>query len=203
VNIHAVTVCIGYADYLEATISLSDIVTTRTIVTSINDYKTLSIGSDKTILYEDYKSPFNKSKLVNAGLQYVYSKYPNDWYLLLDADTYIERVNDIGSLDQSKLYGVVRKLYKNKSDLQNGIYTLDTHLEENIPYSVMGYFQLFKKSYIFYDESFNTAFGSDTKFLLDHFGFENSATIGQDKLIAHHLGPKDTNWDGRISQLWT
>ena len=85
----------------------------------------------------------------------LYERYPNDWYLNLDADIYFK------FYIEPQLYGAVRKIFGSFDDWKANKYIVDTH---ETKHARMGYFQLFNKSNIFYNETYNTAGYSDRYF---------------------------------------
>ena len=95
--------------------------------------------------------------MLNHVLYRLYERYPND---------YIEP-----QLVSHQLYGAVRKIFGSFDDWKANKYIVDTH---ETKHARMGYFQLFNKSNIFYNETYGTA------------GY-------LDVCEAFHLGQKDGN----------
>lgn len=205
-RLHAVTVSVNYSDILKHTIN-KNLLTSHTIITCPNDTATLKLceaNKVKVLTSELYKSDgadFNKSKMINIGLRYVYNEYPNDWYLILDSDIIFTLDRKI-ALYPNRLYGARRRIYESRHDYENNIFSVDTHLKPYEHYSLMGYFQLYKRSNIFYDESYTNAFYCDTKFALDHFGQNNQEDLPPIHAVCDHLGPINSNWNGRKTPLW-
>lgn len=93
-RIEAVTVCLGYADFLAETIRenlplLDDLV----VITSPDDDETRTVCRRHNVhhvLSEDHRrgGPFNKARLINRALDQISGK---DWILHLDADIVLPR----------------------------------------------------------------------------------------------------------------
>lgn len=191
-RIHAISVCINYADYL------SEIAETNlphlaswSIVTTRDDQKTLDlckqyglnpIISDRV---HENKAAFNFGALRNDGIKRVRENHPNDWILLMDADVLLpgelyDRLESL-DLDPSCIYGINRSGY-------TGIETQD--------HPISGFFQLFHASaQHLYSETFPSAGSCDIHFRsqwLEH----NRHLL---PLTAKHLGIPGKDWNGRIS----
>lgn len=114
-RIEAVTVCVGYGDFLAATVRenhhlLDDLV----VVTSPDDDETREVCrrySLRHILSEDHRrgGPFNKARLIQRGFNQIGSQ---DWVLHLDADIVLPRqfraLLEMAHLDERAIYGADR-----------------------------------------------------------------------------------------------
>jgi glycosyltransferase involved in cell wall biosynthesis len=119
VRIEAVTVCVGYGDFIRETLpanlsALDDLV----VVTSPDDDETRSICKEfsvRHILSEEHRrdGPFNKARLIQRGLDQIGAK---DWILHLDADIVLPRkfrqLIDVAHLDERCIYGADRQLVR-------------------------------------------------------------------------------------------
>ena len=206
-RIHAVTVSVDYSDILAEILGKNPVEST-TIITASHDIATQELANScgaNLIISDSYKEngdTFNKSKMLNLGLKYVYDKYPNDWYLILDSDILFELHAKL-ILDTNKVYGAIRRMYSSKLDFEHSNYVIDTHLKPHEPHCLMGYFQLFSKTDIYYNEQYGNAWYSDTDFVMTNFNsYTNMKTLSEKIVTCHHFGPKDVNWDGRISKQW-
>jgi hypothetical protein len=114
-RIEAVTVCVGYADFLAETLRENlPLVDELVVVTSPDDDETRSVcrrHSVHHILSEDHKrgGPFNKARLIQRGLDQIAAQ---DWILHLDADVVLPRkfrqYLDWAHLDERVIYGADR-----------------------------------------------------------------------------------------------
>jgi hypothetical protein len=114
-RIEAVTVCVGYGDFLRETARenlplLDDLV----VITSPDDWETRDVCKELSIhhvLSEEHTrgGPFNKARLINRALDQVGAQ---DWVLHLDADVVLprsfRRFLDWAHLDERSIYGVDR-----------------------------------------------------------------------------------------------
>ncbi len=115
-RVDAVTVCVGYGDFLAVTLAenaalLDDIV----VITSPEDKETQSVCRVHNVRHaisEDYKrgGPFNKAKLINRAFDQIGG---SDWILHLDADMVLPRqfrkMLDWAHLDYRCIYGADRQ----------------------------------------------------------------------------------------------
>lgn len=120
-TIEAVTVCIGYADFLAETVGYNEGLFDRwVIVTSEDDHETREVcrrHSLHCITSSDHTRQghtFNKGRLVERGLQHLSA---GGWRMHLDADIVIpqrmRRVLESADLDERKIYGCDRVMVRN------------------------------------------------------------------------------------------
>ena len=115
-RIEAVTVCVGYGDFLAATLPENlPLVDDLVVVTSPDDEETRAVCRKHNvfhILSEDYRrgGPFNKARMINRGFDQIGCQ---DWILHLDADIVLprqfRRLVDWANLDERVLYGADRQ----------------------------------------------------------------------------------------------
>ena len=115
-RIEAVTVCVGYADFLAATLPENlPLVDDLVVVTSPDDEETRAVCRKHNvfhILSEDYRrgGPFNKARMINRAFDQIGC---HDWVLHLDADIVMprqfRRLVDWADLDERVLYGADRQ----------------------------------------------------------------------------------------------
>ena len=113
--VEAVTVCIGYADFLAASLPENlPLVDDLVVITSPDDDETRAVcrrHSVRCIQSEDYKrgGTFNKARLINRAFDQIGG---HDWILHLDADIVLPRkfrqLVDWAHLDPAVLYGADR-----------------------------------------------------------------------------------------------
>lgn len=201
------TVSVNYEDLLDTiaknTLSVLDdfiVVTTQDDIETqkiCKKYNITTIISDRC--YEN-GAPFNKSKMINDGLKFIYETYPSAVYLLLDSDIYLgpdlkHYINDIDITNDMFLWCPRYMVPLNIKEIE-----LSEIFDGNIcnyykeVHCGQGYFQLFKNK-LFYDERYNTACASDTVFWRQ---FKDSILIDNYSVI--HIGEIAKNWNGRITE---
>ena len=114
-RIEAVTVCVGYGDFLAVTLAENlSLVDDLVVVTSPDDEETRAVcrkHSVHHILSDDHSrgGPFNKARMIQRGLDQVGG---HDWILHLDADIVLPRkfrsYVDWAHLDEKTIYGADR-----------------------------------------------------------------------------------------------
>lgn len=143
-KIEAVTICIGYADFLAETAKYNVGLFDRwLIVTSDSDEGTREVCrkySLPTLLSEDHLrgGDFAKGRLIERGLQHLSS---DGWRMHLDADVVLpgtlHRVLDSSHLQESHIYGCDRVMVRSWSDWQklqqSGWLNHDYHCRVNPP----------------------------------------------------------------------
>jgi hypothetical protein len=115
VRIEAITVCVGYGDFLAATLPENlPLVDDLVVVTSPDDDETRAVcrrHSIHHILSEDHRrdGPFNKARMIQRAVDQIGGQ---DWILHLDADVVLPRkfrsLTDVGHLDERNIHGVDR-----------------------------------------------------------------------------------------------
>ena len=200
-----IIICVNYADFLRKTLPINKKnISNILIVTSTEDLQTQQICSQNNVLYVTYDflnsstKSFQKSKAINQAIKLSIDRY--QWILLLDADIIIaEKFRNLNmhTLDTDILYGVQRIIYNTPSDLQQGKAIYDHHK------LCIGFFQLFNitspnfdKSYFGYDENYQYAESGDEDFR------KKWPICKSLNFLVTHLGPIETNWKGRISEIW-
>lgn len=125
-NIEAVTVCIGYADFLEESARFNDGVIDHWVVVTVDkDEATREVcrkNSIECLLSGDYCAngePFNKGRLIERGLQHLSTE---GWRVHLDADIVLplglRNIVAAADLDAHKLYGADRVMVRSYCDWQ-------------------------------------------------------------------------------------
>lgn len=172
-TIEAVTVCVGYADFLAVTLPRNDPLFDRwVIVTTPEDTATRELcrryGKIPVVTREFYRdnNPFNKARGINKGLDQLSH---TGWVLHLDADILLppafRRVVRDADLDPMVLYGCDRVMIRNYADWQrlqgSGYLQHDYHCRVNFPagldvgcrwandqygYCPIGFFQMWHSS---------------------------------------------------------
>lgn len=196
----SILVSVNYDDVLEKVIKNNlSIVDRCIIITTPTDKKTIDIAKQYNLVCllssscYDNNCPFNKSKMINIGLKYIYETYPNDVYLIMDADIILNKNirTYINKVKHNQIYGTNRYLVEdinsNLSDLSQ--FKLENPLHNY--YCCIGYTQLFvdKK---FYNEGYETAAECDMDFAKS---FKYNKIMDNCDVI--HLGITEKNWKGR------
>ncbi len=114
-GIEAITVCVGYGDFLKETARVNrSLVDDLVVVTSPDDHETRGACKEMSIrhvLTEEHRrgGPFNKARLIQRALDQIGAK---DWILHLDADVVLPRgfrqYLDWAHLDERVIYGADR-----------------------------------------------------------------------------------------------
>ncbi len=179
-KIEAVTVCINYADFLNAVAPFNIPLLDRwIIITESTDYPTRHICAKyglQCLLSNDHTldgHSFNKGRLIERGLQHLAA---GEWRLHLDADIVLpnrfRKILDRASLNRDCIYGADRIMVRNYEHWQNliksgwlhgqtrGPHTIDTPsgytlghrwANHDTGYAPIGFFQLWA------DDEYNTA----------------------------------------------
>ena len=190
----AITVSTNYHDVLpyilEANLKHIDQWIFMTTVDDIATIDLLKPHKNIIVFYWDFKNggkTFDKGGAIKRAQEYVYSQYPDEWYLVLDSDIcFPENFSlDTSTLDKNKMYTVNRQDFNSVSSYRAKIPCYIHPL--NSP-NCLGYFQLYKHK-IFYEPS-NTADKCDEIF------YQKMGNQCLDMMCAH-LGAPNTNWRGR------
>jgi len=228
--IRSLSVCFNFDDFLDLSLSFNKPwLNDHVVITFADDKKVMEVCNKHKIKFlttEGSNYNFNKGKMINIGLKYLYSKSDkNDWILIIDSDILVPKLlmKDIQtlSLDTSTIYGIRRRFIsqkpKNWEDFLKAINESDekymTTIAGNVEiekvyvqndFGILGFFQLFNNQ-CFYPENFSGAAESDMEFnklfskrIFLQATFQN---ISQSFEI-YHLGLTGTNWKGRRDERW-
>jgi hypothetical protein len=178
-------------------------------VTDKNDHETINFLSNKpnvTVLYWDFQNErrhFDKGGAIRHAQYYVYDKFPNDWYLLIDTDIVLpidvqtaliaiipDEIEKAPGVPQVAIFGIsVRLDFLKLSDLlAEKNYEIYNHKND-----VYGYFQLYKEKY-FYSPSRDASY-CDHEFALY---FKKNFFLRRSDFIfkCYHLGKNSVHWKG-------
>jgi len=116
IRVEAITVSVGYGDFLAATLAENlPLVDDLIVITSPDDDETRAVCRRHNVhhlLSEDHRrgGPFNKARLINRALDQIGAK---DWILHIDADIVLPRQFrnklDWADIDERCLYGADRQ----------------------------------------------------------------------------------------------
>lgn len=213
-RINAFTCCVNYEDILSLIHTHNrPLFNSFTVITSTTDIATQEVCKKNGIdfltsdSYLKNNSKFNKAAMLNELLDYVCNKYqtPDDWYLSMDCDIIVKTSLDFESitLDENCVYGSKRiiiediKKFKDTQDFSNGYFQFKRW---SYPFAQMGYFQLFKKYRVKFDEKYQTASHCDTDFFIDNWNRQYAIDFNENYLVCYHLGCIEKNWAGRITE---
>jgi Glycosyl transferase family 2 len=171
-------------------------------VTDKNDQETINFLAKKpnvTVLYWDFQNErrhFDKGGAIRHAQYFVYDKFPNDWYLLIDADIVLPFedqkkikkfiINENENHSSESIYGMGNRFDFNKmSDLLAEI-NYNKFDNQNM---VTGYFQLYKEKF-FYSPSLDASLCD--WYFTDFF----SKQIFTD-FKCYHLGQSGIHWKGK------
>lgn len=198
----AILVSVNYGDILKKVINYNlKIVDELIIITTPSDTTTINLAKKYKITYllsescYENDAPFNKAKMINIGLKYIYFNYPNDVYLIIDADIILNKNirNYISIVNNDEIYGANRYIIENINTNITKI-NLDKYQLENtlgIHNCCIGFTQLFiDKKY--YDEIYETAAECDMV-----FAFSFNKNLLMNDCYSIHLGKIEKNWKGR------
>ena len=206
-NIQVVVICVNYSDFLRITYQQNIRFFNRNnyyIITSKDDQETVDLCIELNNRYETYddfyinSSKLNKSGAINKIQKRLHNDFPNDWILLLDADIILP--NNFDELFLSRcinnkcLYSFKRKDYEEQNDFLNS-----KNLVDYTGINFMGFMQLYHNKTKFYPEFSNDCGICDAIFR-DYF-FDYLVLIDDDSYVVH-LGKKDINNRGRITEYW-
>jgi hypothetical protein len=201
----AITVSTNYIDILPFVYERNKIFFKHWVfVTDKNDQETINFLSNKpdvTVLYWDFQNErrhFDKGGAIRHAQYYVYDKFPNDWYLLIDSDIVlptdsqnilsaeIPKMDKMPGIPETAIFGMDRRLdFSRMSDLlAEKNYTVYNHKN-----CLDGYFQLYKEKY-FYAPS-RDASHCDAEFV----GYFKKNFLLKD-VKCFHLGQQIVNWKG-------
>ena len=206
-DVIAITVSTNYVDILKHTMQENIKYFTKWIfITDKDDVDTIDMlsNNDKIeILFFDFKRDecdFNKGGAIQFAQEYVYEKYPDSWYLIIDSDIALDETfryfkNTLHVCDENAIYGNNnRKIFDTLDDYKNNknycTYYYDISREDAI-----GYFQLYKRK-IYYNNS-KHAGDCDIDFSKK---FKKKYIISE--IQCSHLGTPAINWKGRIESIF-
>lgn len=195
----AITVSTNYQDVLPIVYQYNkDYFKHWVFVTDKNDAETINFLLNKpnvTILcwdFQNHRNIFDKGGAIRYAQTYVYQKYPNDWYLLIDSDICLPMQFShfvavfLPTYDVNLIYGLDERLdFESLADLQN----YKNYKKYEHKGQVYGYFQLYKEKF-FYNTSRDAS----------HCDGEFALRFPSRKLILDlpcaHLGNK-SHWEGK------
>jgi hypothetical protein len=202
--IRGIVTCVGYDDLLDITLKRNmQHFSECCVITSLDDSGTFDVASKisgvkifRTDAFTRYGARFNKGLAMEEGLDFFGR---SGWMLIWDADVVLPDVMDLSSTESGTLYGASRRIVSDPSRYKNSMKFDSFPLTEETEFA--GFFQLFNASdpalsvRPWYDVTFIHAGGGDS-FFQTLWPPEKKVRLPIQVL---HLGPRDTNWFGRVS----
>lgn len=228
-QIEVIIPCVKYSDFLAISLPESRRRFSRvTVLTDPRDEETIALAQREgvslqlTTAWNEDGATFNKAAAINFALDALAVDGTDTWILLLDADIVLnsDLVKDVEALDPKCLYSVQRRMCETMSEWQElvaGRITLHDlpiylpavvngkvwkHRPTSNPAGLCGYLQLWhitESAGVKRMPTSPNAASYDVEFA---FSFPEE---GRKFLRGHevlHLGPRNTNWDGRVSPRW-
>jgi len=227
IYLEALTVCVGFSDYLEHFLKYNlkhfdklIVVTTKSDTSTIKLCKSIKVNY---VFTNRLGQSFNKGKAINDGLKKLSMK---DWLLIIDADIILEKQfrnkTEQQKLNIKKLYGAIRincldypswekysllngseqELFLKNESLKKMYKRNRTVREWNSGRKqIVGYFQLLncKNKIIEYPEQYEGANKSDREFFNQWEFFNREFLQNINVLHLDNTGRKGINWFGRKS----
>lgn len=202
--IRRIVTCVGYDDLLEITLRRNmKHFSECCVVTSLDDSRTFDVASSipgvkifRTDAFTRYGAKFNKGLAMEEGLDF-FGRH--DWMLIWDADIILPDVMDLSAVESGMLYGASRRIVADVVRYKSSMSFESFPLTEETEFA--GFFQLFNADdpvlsvRPWYDVTFIHAGGGDS-FFQTLWPASKKVRLPIEVL---HLGPKDTNWFGRVS----
>lgn len=217
-----ITVCVGYSDYLAATIdsklqccdtlivatvtgdaSSQRLITRSRKKSKSNDFKIIDCVLPNAIVTSN-DATFNKSAMVWEAQDLAYrlchaEKIENPAFLLVDADIILpentRNVIEEHAIDAATLYGARRRDFVTPADYQSQSSISIPHYRKEPRFALAGYFQLYFEQKYYPKNSITCAKCDD----IFRDGFAKKVIM---PLIVDHIGPERVNWKGRVSEPW-
>ena len=189
-----ITVCVGYADYLAATLphTLQWAAAVYVVTTPDDSLAGLDVDSVKVLRTDAFSrdgAAFNKAGAIREAQELVHAAHPDAWIALVDADIIAapDLCHDVA--DPRWLYSVARMDYATHEDYAAG---------RGAPYHTpgAGYFQLYFEKSKLYPVFSPDASECDMDFMR---AFPKCVITGG---MVAHLGRHTVNWRGRASPPW-
>ena len=213
-----VAICISYNyfDTLQFTLPVNYLHFDKFyLITQEDDVQTIEFckkfNNVKVLLYnfKNNNFKFDKYGAIKYGQEIMYEQYPNHWYLNIDSDILLPN-NFIHILLNEKLnpeciYGAIRNNVNKTSELLNKKINSQENIKwiynnilyiPNVPPSILGCFQLYKKQCYQYLIDNADGFG-DYKFGHDNFNL----FCNLENIVYFHLGPTGKNWSGKVEEF--
>lgn len=228
-HIEVIITCVDYGDYLAITLPQTKRwFEAITVLTAPADTETIALAEREgaslhiTSAWNENGARFNKVAAINSFLDQLSLYGTDSWVLFLDADILLKEDlrPDIASLNPRGLYSIKRRMCETElewRELITGKRRVDElplyvpgvvngkvwkHRPTDNPAALCGYFQLWHATEAAGMKRMPHSSNAASYDVLFAFSFPDalrSFIPGRELL---HLGPRKTNWDGRVSPLW-
>lgn len=191
----AVTICVDYWDLLAMTLPQTLGWATHVYIVTTPEQAFETACDDVTVLayphFYHKNAFFNKSGALLFAQNIVHAQHPGAWVALVDADVMVPTVPEETSLNRCALYGAPRVDYESLHDYFQRV--------NGRPYDILGagYFQMYWDKSKFYEPHSKDASESDMTF---YKKFQSKIQLRMPPIV--HLGERDKNWKGRVTDLW-
>ena len=228
-HIEVIITSVGYGDFLAITLpETKQWFESITVVTAPEDRNTIALAEREgvsthiTSVWHENGARFNKAAAINSVLDHLALDGTDSWVLSLDADILLhaDLRPDVADLDSQGLYSIKRRMCETEQEwreLVTGRRRVDElplyvpavvngkvwkHRPTDNPAALCGYLQLWhatKAVGVKRLPASTNAAGYDVLFAFSFPDALRSFIEGREVL---HLGPRKTNWDGRVSPWW-
>lgn len=228
-HIEVIITCVGYGDFLAITLpETKRHFTTITVLTAPEDLETIAIAEREgvslhiTSIWRENGATFNKAAAINAFLDKRNLDGTDSWILFLDADILFQEDLqwDMAALNPEGLYSVRRRMCETEKDwlewkagqckfddfplyvpaVVNG--KVWKHRPTDNPAGLCGYFQLWHITKAAGLKRMPASPNAANYDVLFAFSFPETARRFIEGNEVLHFGPRNTNWNGRISPRW-
>jgi hypothetical protein len=228
-NIEVIITCVGYCDFLAITLpETKHWFTAITVITAPEDLETIALAKFEgvslyiTSVWRENGAKFNKAAAINSFLDQRALDGTDSWVLFLDADILIQTDlhPDIVALNPQGLYSIKRRMCETKEEwleLSTGQRCVDEmplyvpavvngkvwkHRPTDNPAALSGYLQLWHVTKSVGLKRLPASPNAANYDVLFAFSFPDALRSYIQGREVLHLGPRNTNWDGRVSPRW-
>ncbi len=229
-EIEVIITCVGYGDFLAVTLpETKRWFTAITVLTAPEDLETIALAKREgvslyiTSVWRENGARFNKAAAINSFLDERNLDGTDSWVLLLDADILFQTDlhRDVAALDPQGLYSIKRRMCDTEKEwleLRAGRRRVDElplyvpavvngkvwkHRPTSNPAALCGYLQLWHATKAVGSKRMPASSNAASYDVLFAFSFPDALRSFIEGREVLHLGPRKTNWDGRVSPRWT
>ena len=228
-HIEVIITCVGYGDFLAITLpEAKRWFTAITVLTAPEDLDTIALAEREevslhiTSVWRENGATFNKAAAINSFLDERNLNGTDSWVLLLDADILLpdDLHRDVATLDPQGLYSIKRRMCETEQEwreLITGRRRIDElplyvpavvngkvwkHRPTDNPAALCGYLQLWHATRAVGLKRLPASSNATSYDVLFAFSFPDALRSFIEGREVLHLGPRKTNWDGRVSPRW-
>jgi len=228
-HIETIITCVGYADFLAITLpETKRWFKAITVLTSPDDSETIAFAKHEGVelyitgVWHENGATFNKAAAINSFLDQRNLDGTDSWVLFLDADILLlsNPHPDIANLNPKGLYSIKRRMCETEQEWRKlcaGQLCVDDlplyvpevvngkvwkHRPTNNSAALCGYFQLWHITNAIGMKRMPPSSNASSYDVLFAFSFPEALRLFIEGREVLHLGPRKTNWDGRVSPRW-